>query len=819
MDNTKVISGRPLQRISWTKKIANNGKWFEENADYLISQSTFSGTANASSLGDGKEDMRTMYNVYNNNIPLGWFRHVTDPLSAQDPRHKNFPAKVRPTNILRTTIDQLQAEWLHRPFPYRVENMGENGYNAFTEQLNKTINSNLNEMFVAMFQQEMIAQGMEEQLTQMTPDQIPMPTEIKKQFHASYKDKIAIKANKWMKRALTEYRITRTMHKGFKDYLISGNVLSYKDVVRGDLVYKRLSPLYADYEKSPDTDFVEDGDWATYMFLMTKSEVVDNFYDELKNKDHDMIENRAFTQTPTAFYDHLTGLSAEHNKDLIPVYLTTWKGRKMIKVVHFQDPETGEPQELKLDEIEKDSDILAEYGPTATIEKMWVNEVYETWRIQEDIYVRKRAVIAQRNALNNFSVTKLPINGRRYSDTHSPNISVLKIGIPYLIMHMIVNRTLELTIAKSKGKILLMDNNAIPRQKGWTEEKFFYYSEALGYGLIDRNQIGVDKSWNQYTVVDMSLFDQIQQLIELSNHYRQEWDNIIGFNNQRKGQTYASETNSANEFAKFQSTLITEMIFVGYDEYVEKELQGILDLSKFVNAEGLRKLFNGSVDMDALLEVTPEEYCNADLGILITDNPQDRQVLDMMKQMGTDFIQNGVKASTILSMFQAGNVSELKADLLLVEELQAQIEKNLADSEAAQQAAADQRAMEFMEAEKVLEEQLINVEWDRRDQNEGIKGSFNIASYGNPEDADMDGVPDAAEIMKRNTELAKIASNERLKNRDIASKERMNRFKEFVSLRKQETIERNKKEMNDKKVAADIQKAKISARAKPKKTS
>src|SRR5690606_15762096 len=121
----------------------------------------------------------------------------------------------------------------------------------------------------------------------------------------------------------------------------------------------------------------------------------------------------------------------------------------------------------------------------------------------------------QRNEMNNISACKGPYNGKNFSDDHAENISVLEIGLPFQIMYIIVTRALELTIAKSKGKIVLLDKNVIPTKDGWDEDKFFYYSEALGWGLIDRTKIGVDKSFNQYQVLDLTLFDSIQQLIEL----------------------------------------------------------------------------------------------------------------------------------------------------------------------------------------------------------------------------------------------------------------------------------------------------------------
>lgn len=243
------------------------------------------------------------------------------------------------------------------------------------------------------------------------------------------------------------------------------------------------------------------------------------------------------------------------------------------------------------------------------------------------------------------------------SDMHSQNVSVLEIGIPIQIMYIIVTYTLERTIARSKGKIVLLDQRVIPTHGDWNEEKFFYYSEALGYALIDRNQIGVDKSYNQYQVIDMSLFDSIKQLIELQLHYKQEWDDLIGISRQRKGQTYASDLVGVNERATFQSTVITDTIFNLFEEWVEKELQGILDLTKFLAIDGVYKVWNETDLGTQLLEIEPTEYVSADLGIMVQNSAETIAIKNKLEANAQGMLQQGVKPSTLLNVLKSDIVT------------------------------------------------------------------------------------------------------------------------------------------------------------------
>lgn len=750
MDVSTTI--KPLQTLTWTEKIKSDNLWFKQNVDYFISKANF-GT------GKGSKDYDTLYDVYNNHFPLHWFTHVTDPLSAKIPAHKAFPAKVRPVTILRTNLDLLMAEYPRRPFIYTVNNLGEAGYINYTEALNKRMQTSTE----AYFQQQVNLQMNPEQLAEQADQPAPVPEEVKKQFHATYKDAIAIKGQKWMRRAIREYSIRPKFGKMFKDWLIVGEARSYKGLSHGSFTYERISPKNLKFGKSPDSDFIEDSEWQVCRRLMTVSDIVDEFYEEISKQDIIDLETNAQFRTPQTFY---TAIAEYANTDgLVEVMHACWKSRKNIKVLHYLDPQTGEEQETRVDE---DYPVDKEMGEW--VEDIWPNEGYEGWRIGPDKYVRLQPIPVQRNSMNNFSYTKLPYNGRNYSDTESENISPMEIGIPFQIMYIIVTRTLELCIAKSKGKILLIDQAAIPNEGDWNEEKFFYYSEALGYGLLRRNQIGVDKSWNQYTVVDMTLFENIKQLIELQDHFKQQWDDVLGINRQRKGQTYASDLVGVNERATFQSTVITDMIFNLFEEFTEKELQGILDFSKFVNVDGVKGMYSNDVYGNELVDIDPNTYCNADLGILVESSSEAISRKNKMESAITAMLQNNVKPSTISEIVLMDNVAEMRTKLKEIEEIQQRIEEQTAKNEEEAQAAADQRKKDFADYDNMLKVNFMNEEYDRKEDLEMVKGEFNTMTFKDG-DSNDNGIPDAMEVEKHRLEREKFENGVQQQNADRALKQ------------------------------------------------
>ena len=784
-------SGKPMQTLLWADKIKDNGKWFENCCNYYVGVSRFYGRTRSNDA----RDLKVLYDVYNAKFPTDWFLQHTDPLSAKDPKHKQFPAKIRPVCILRTNLDLLMAEYPRRPFIYQVNNISDDGYSRYQEELKSQVTSNITEHFRNMLMKQMMQEGLltedgqpasEEAVQQVQDrlDSLEIPEGIKSKFSSSYKDAVAIKGQRWLTRIIAESYLRQKLNKCFKHWVIVGETYSFKTIENNQFVYRAISPLMIDYDKSPEEDFIEDGEWVVFEEFVTVSDAVDRYYTELVEDNIKKMEQTTIYNSPTHLYDHLSSTLETSRGNKVRILHTVWKGKKKWGMLTRMNPET---QEVETIEVDEDYPVDT---TTESVEWHWANEIYECTKLSHDIYLRKRAFPFQRNSMSNFSKTKLPYNGRKFSDTHSQNVSVMEIGLPLQIMYIIITYTLERTIARSKGKIVLLDQNVIPREEGWDEEKFFYYAEAMGYGLINRNQVGVDKGYNQYQVLDMSLYDSIKQLIDLQMHFKSEWDDLIGINRQRKGQTYASDLVGVNERATFQSTVITDMIFNLFEEWVERELQGILDLTKFLAIDGVYKVWNSTDLNTEILEIEPTEYCSADLGIMVQSSAEAMAIKNKLEGSVQAMLQNNVKPSTILHILKSQNIADLESKLNHIEEIQAKAEQQSAQSQQEAEAAADERKKQFMEYQELLKRGSMQEEYDRKEDIENIRGTFSTFTFQNG-DVNSNGIPDATEVAKLTLEREKFMAtlqgqrearvhdarekekDRALKGQEIASKEKI----------------------------------------------
>jgi hypothetical protein len=793
-DIPAYMTGKPLQVIPYSQKTP---EWYHRNAEYYIRNSwtmTSSGGINDNAIAQ-------LYEVYNNEFPLSWFTHLTDPLNAKKKQHKRFPAKIRPINILRTSIDLLINELSQRPFVVQVVNTGEKAYNEFQDRMQQKLVQNLSLHFMKQVQNAAAAEGVEGVDPPME-EEIPLPKEVQERFLASYSDNQAIKGQRWLQKTIDEQSFIRKRNLMMKDYLISGWFYSFQNIVNGKYMYERVSPMELKYGMSPNTIFVKDAAWAVRRYYMTTADAVEQFYQTLSEESIKKIYARTASTmhlpfNGQMFYNYLKD-NINSAKELVPIYHTVWRGKKGVKILTYPDPVTGQLQEMEVDE---DYPVDKKAGESARTE--WRDEVYQCYRLLEDIYCEEGPLPIQNGAL--------PYNGRAFSNTHAQNISVLQIGLPFQMMVMILNWTIERMIAKSKGKILLMDVNAVPTHGDWDEEKFFYYGEALGYFLMDRDNRKVDKSWNQYTVLDMSMYENIKQLIDLQNHYRQMWDDVLGITMPRKGQTFASSSPTNNERSLFQSNIITDNIFTSFEEGINEDLNQMLEFSRILVSEGTKDLYTSDLMDHELLNIDPVQYCNAMLNVMVKTSAKEQRRLDEAKMYMQEMLQNGASPSTILEIILTENIAELRTKLKFIEQTAMKAEQQTAANEEEAKKALLEIEQQFKIFETEMAKELIDKEWDRKDQNTMIKGEYDIVSFTKSEDNDGDGTPDAAEIADRVIKRFKIMSDERTKLAAEANKAAMHQDKMDV--------ERMKAGVQLEGIAAKERGDKLKAKAAAKKAS
>jgi len=815
-----IPSAKPLQKLSWSEKVANNYEWFKRNIDWGLQTSHFHSPMGS---GDRQNVILGLYNIYNSRFPSSWFTHVMNPYSTQKKEYENWGAKVRPHNIIRPNVELLRGEYPKRPFPYQIVVKGEQGYNNFLEARKQAVFQNLSQHFINATNAAMGGAQSTDPAADATPptgvdsQQIKMPEELTEEFANSFKDILASQAQTDLDLVMDDQRVKDKLQDILKDILICGEGRSYKGVLRDKTFYHHVPPLELDYDKTPHEKFIKDGSWACRRQFWTVPDVVDRFYDSITPGDIDNIEKMSAISSPASLYNYLeNNQTYQYNK--LPVYHYQWKGMQKVGYLKGTDPFTGEEY----------SDLVGEdYKPNPdfgeTIDWQWVTQILEGWRIGDDIYTEMGPPEYQPNQINDFSKHELSYNGYNFSDQHAENISVTKLGIPFQIMYCIMSIILERTITKSKGKFALIDKNAIPyTHEGWDEEKFIYYAEAHGWGLLDRNQVGVDKSWNTYQVMDLSMFEHIKEIISIMEFCKSEWDSQLGISRQRKAETAPSDTVGGNQEAVFQSSVITEMIFQDFDRFRRTEIEGLINCSQIANRTGKRAAYTTDDARTQLLDINPDYYCYAELGVMVSDSGAENDALKRIRQYCQAFAQNGQDPVTIIEMETADNISKLKGLLKKVKEEQLALQQQQAESEHQNEIEKIQLDQQFKEYESLLDTEQMNQEYTRKEELVILQGDINLAiqEVANGMNPDTTDGADIDAIMARANERDRMFADKEMHNKSESNKLAMEKAR--IRIEEQKNITKQKEIASKERIAKhskamDLKIAKAKPKSKPAK--
>lgn len=715
--NTKL----PQQRLPISQKTQ---KWREDCVDAFINLSKFG-------LSERRNFLKSLYDYYNGDIAEEDYKYVLKPYGKT---RENFPSKMRNYPIIKPIIDLLLGEKSKRPLNYSVVVKNADSVSLKEEAKKQQLMQLVNQMFMAQVQEG-----------QEPP---PPPKQVMEQFERTYVDDRAIKGQAAITYIMYDQEVYDKLQKAFFHYLVAGECYSLKGVRRNEPFYEIVNPMDIDYDKDPDIDFVEDGDWAIIRRYAHASSIIDAFGDYLTEEQVLELENPQHTSVDSYLLYRAEATGSDDNiyrNRLVECITIYWKSRKRIGFVEYLDEQTGEFEQFDVEDGFTLPPELKAQG--AKIKWEWVNEVWEGTKIDGRFFININPIPNQRTSLDNPSKCKLPLNGRKYSDINSSNISLVQLGIPYQLNYNIFKYRLELSIARSKDIIAQFDINMIPKK--WDMDKFMYYLEGTGIAWVDYNKEGIQLSPQHQSVLDMSI-KTIQQYIMLLESIVQEWEKISGVNKQRQGGIGQYEGKSTSQQAIVQSSHITEDIFRKFAQFEQRELQGLLDYSKEAWINGKKGMYILPDATMQYFDIDSLQHMESEYGIFMSDAGRDQENLRQAKEMSQAMIQNGISPAAVLELFDSESFAVVKDKIRQAEKTRQELQQ------AQQQAEAEMKQQEMQTNAQMKQLELQDKDKDRQTKIEIALIQAEAADQTN----------------RLNIDLEKIAQEYMFKERELSIKEK-----------------------------------------------
>ena len=777
MKNTKSF---PAQKLPMSKKTQ---AWKEACVDYVV------GAGDSGFGGNGRsrsDEMQTYYDLYNSIYNEKDLKYVTNPFKQDD----GFPAMAQDYNIIKPYVDQLLGEETKRPFnfhPQRTSDIAaselqEKAKEMLMDYIQATIASKLSPEQAARYEQA-LATG-----------EIQTPEAIAKYLQKDYKDIAETEAYHALQFLKRKLNLTHEFYKGWKDALIGGEEIYYIGVINGDPYVERVNPMYFDYEHSLDLEFIDDAAWCRRKMIMSATEIYDRFYDKMSERQlNELLE--LIDQRPGAGNNpeiRKTSMDYESIKlhkinsftdnpfdiDHIVVYHCCWKSFKKIGFVALLNPETGEAEEFQVDEDYKVT------GTEQSVEWDWIIEVWEGYRIGDDMYIGIQPIEYQHISADNPNSQKLPYTGVVYNNTNSKPRSLVSMMKPLQYMYIVVWYRLELALSRDKGKVAVMDITQIPKSMNIDVNKWMHYLSALGVAFINPYDEGWDipgreggkpSQFNQLSSWDLTMSNVIAEYIQLMQKIEDMVAKLTGITPQRQGQIAASELVSNANTAVNMSYHITEPWFWNHNQVKRRVLTMLLNTSKAAWKDNKRYLNYILDDATRAFVQLSDNFFYEDMDIFVDDSTKNQQYIDQLKQLLQPAMQNGASLLDIAEIITLDNMSMIKNRLEEIEQkrMEQMQQQQQAEQQAQQQIAEQQNQLK--EEELMLKEAEMDLEKYKVDQDNATKITVaQLNAYRGAEnmDQDMNGIPDPIEIGKQALEQQKINSDIATKQLELNNKRR-----------------------------------------------
>lgn len=791
----KNINQFPLQRLPMSKKTQD---WKESCVDYIIGHSQ--GGSRNGNTRTRKEEMQTYYDLYNSIYNEKDLKYVTNPFKQQD----GFPAMAQDYNIIKPKIDLLLGEETKRPFNFRVvrtsdiatSEMQDKAKQMLIDYIQATIMSRLGPEEQARYQ-EALQSG-----------EVMPPEQIQKYMSKDYKDIAEITAYHSLNYLKNKLNITHEFYKGWKDALVGGEEIYYVGIVNGEPHLERINPIYFDYDTdTSDLEFIHEAQWCCYEMIMSVTEVYDRLYDKMSEKQLndllDMMDDSSKggitpeVRKTSLDYPHIkthsiNGFAANpfEESNNVHVWHCCWKSLKKIGFVTIINPETGMPEDYQVDETYKVT------GNEINVEWRWIIEVWEGYRIGEDLYVGIEPLEYQHVSADNPNSQRLPYTGVIYNNTNSRPRSLVSMMKPLQYMYIVLWYRLELAMARDKGKVVTMDITQIPKSMNIDVAKWMHYLSALGVNFVNPYEEGWDipgreggkpSQFNQISALDLTMANTIDQYINLMYKIESMLSEISGVSKQREGSIASNELVGNVERSVVQSAHITEPWFWTHNQVKKECITMLLDTAKYAWKDNKTCIQYVLDDATRTFLTLSDDFFYEDYDIFVEDTTKNQQQIEALRNLMQPAMQNGASLLDIAEIITMDNVTMIKNKLEEIEQKRMEQQQQMEQAQAEREQQLVQMQNEVKEEELMLKEAELDLEKYKIDTDASTKITVaQINAYRGSEnmDQDMNGIPDPIEIGKQAIEQQKVNSDAASKQFELNNKKREIEMKREIENKK-----------------------------------
>ena len=655
------------------------------------------------------EDIKN-YAIYNGQWDTDDYAYLTEQYGfAQPARLVNYP-------IITPKIDLLLGEEIRRPLDMKVVTINKEAALRKEDMKIRMTLKKYTDNLVKELEQEV---GFS---INTMMDGIPMPEDIDKYMEYTYKEAVEEVAQDGLNYLMQKYSFREIFKAGFRDLLVTGKEFYKIYAKNGDPYIRRVDPRSVAYDTNTDSDFLDEAQWVGEERYLTPNEVLDEFRDSLDREDVMYLEEIQNLNSYGDYKSYNTSLDwirwSQGEGTRIKVLHCEWKSIKAIQYKISQnkyDPERPFYKQLPDGYKRKKGDV---------IRTKYVDDIWMGTKIGGEILVDCRRRPNQVRSVDDPGSAHLSYIGYIKNNTTGKRASMVDMLKNVQFLYNIIMYHIELALARSGGKAVVYDVSQLPTNLGMDMQTVLYHLKTDGIIPINsKDEGGQVQNFNQFSQVDFTLSQSVQQLINLKMMLEEMAGQISGVSRQREGAVGQYEYVGNVQRSVLQSATITESWFHAHGEVKKKCMVRLCELMKVCWSQGKKASMILGDGASKILNVFPDISFN-DYGIFVGDAGKD----DAMRQSITQFAQAALSSGQvnlldIIKVFKAETMTE--AERVLEQGIEAAKELSMQEQQRQQEALQAQAQIDQSKFEQQM--QLKQVDNDAKIQVAQIKADTDIA--------------------------------------------------------------------------------------------
>lgn len=771
------------KRYTDKQKAANNYQYYKNKTNKFavdFNHAFYSGTSDLA-----PEYMRNKVNfdLFNNILHPEELAYVCKPYGDNT---KALPARMSNKDISSGKIKAFLGMEAKKPFIYNYVAINPEATTrkeqAETEMIKNYVYSfimgPIQHQIAFEMQEKIQGRELSEEEKQQVQQEVEMelekrtPKEIKRYMEREYQDPIEILYHHIANYVTQHLALKDKFDIGLKYSALSAKEVYFIGILNMNPICWNVNSQNFQVSLSERSPYIEDGDSCSCDYYMTFTDILQFFGDKLTSSDIKKIEE-FFQDAPLeqdTFFANPGDSSAKSG--IIKVTHYQWKDMRDIKILHYFD----EAGDLQKKYVESTYQLKPELGDVS-IEKIWVVDTYECWRLLNDVYVGMGPVDNQIKDIDNPNIAKLSYYGAVTDNMNSVPTSLMDRLVPLQYYFNIIMYRIEMLMASDRGKKIAANIVNAPDNAAMSMEQFMYLFDSSPFMWLDFSQEGSEYHDVTQAVkeIDMSLTSSIQHYVELAIFIKKFAGETIGITENIEGQIQPDEAVNNVKQSMVQNLNILDPYYRLHANVKRNVLEACVVTAivcwRVTKPEKLSYILDDVTKV--YFDLDWDLLNNSTVGLFLSDTTKTEEIKDTIRQLTHAAMQNNkAELSDVLAVLRDESLVSIEETLKIAEIEKRKEAENLQTLQAEQEKEKLKLADELAEKEhqRTLKE-IITKEEERR-KTELQKTALLGASFNPDLDSNKNERNDFLELAGLELEQHKVKEELRIKEKDVDGKNR-----------------------------------------------